>query len=50
MILMYIFKLYENYANMDIDELHLINSDIKNIMIQLKQKLKKIFSLEDILS
>ena len=39
------FKLYEK----DIDKIHLINSEIKKIMIRLKQELKKIFSLEDLL-
>ena len=38
-------KLYEN----DIDKIHLINSEIKKVMIQLKQNLKKIFSVEDLL-
>ena len=40
-----IYKLYEN----DIDKIHLINSEIKKVMIQLKQNLKKIFSVEDLL-
>ena len=33
----------------DIDKIHLINSEIKKIMIHLKQNLKKIFSVEDLL-
>ena len=41
MIFMYVFKLYENYANMDIDELHLINSDIKKHHDSIKTKIKK---------
>ena len=40
-----IYKLYEN----DIDKIHLINSEIKKVMIQLKQNFKKIFSIEDLL-
>ena len=40
-----IYKLYEN----DIDTIHLINSKIKKVMIQLKQDLKKTFSVEDLL-
>ena len=39
------YKLYEK----DIDKMHLINSEIKKIMIRLKQNLKKIFSVEDLL-
>ena len=49
MIYMNMFKLYENYANMDIDDLHLINDKLKKILIQLKQDLKEIFSAEDLL-
>ena len=47
MLIIYLdmFKLYEK----DIDKIHLINSELKEIMIQLKQKLKKIFSVEDLL-
>ena len=39
------FELYDE----DIDTIHLINSKIKQVMIQLKQDLKKIFSLKDLL-
>ena len=39
------YKLYEK----DIDKIRLINSEVKEIMIQLKQKSKKIFSVEDLL-
>ena len=49
MIYMNMLKLYGNYANMDIDDLHLINDKLKKIMIQLKQDLKEIFSAEDLL-
>ena len=45
MIYLDMFKLYEK----DIDKIHLINSELKEIMIQLKQKLKRIFSVEDLL-
>ena len=49
MIYMNMLELYGNYANMDIDDLHLINDKLKKIMIQLKQDLKQIFSAEDLL-
>ena len=49
MIYMNMFKMYENYANMDIDETHLRNSELKEITIRLKQSLKKIFSVENLL-
>ena len=45
MIYMEMFELYDK----DIDTIHLINSKIKKIMIRLKQDLKKIFSLKDLL-
>ena len=45
MIYLDMFKLYEK----DIDKIHLINSELKEITIQLKQRLKKIFSVEDLL-
>ena len=40
-----IFELYDK----DMDKVHLEYSEIKEIMIQLKQDLKKIFSVEDLL-
>ena len=40
MIYMNMLKLYENYAIMDVDDLHLINDELTKIMIQLKQDLK----------
>ena len=46
---MRLFKLHENYADMDIDELHLVNNEIKKFMVQLKQDLKDIFDAEDLL-
>ena len=49
MIYMNMFKMYENYANMDIDETHLRNSELKEITIRLKKSLKKIFSVENLL-
>ena len=39
-----IFELYEK----DMDKVHSINSELKKIMIQLKQDLKKIFNQEDL--
>ena len=45
MINLDMYLLYEK----DIDKVHLINSEIKKIMIHLKQNLKKIFSVEDLL-
>ena len=33
----------------DMDKVHLINCEIKKVMIQLKQNIKKIFSVEDLL-
>ena len=45
MIYIDMYKLYEK----NIDEIHLINSEIKKIIIRLKQNLKKIFSVEDLL-
>ena len=38
------FELYEK----DIDKVHLINNKLKEIMIQLKQNLIKIFNKEDL--
>ena len=40
-----IFELYDK----DMDKVHLEYSEIKEIMIQLKQDLKKIFSAEELL-
>ena len=45
MIYLDMYILYEK----DMDKVHLINSEIKKVMIQLKQNLKKIFSVEDLL-
>ena len=39
------FELYEK----DMDKVHLIYSELKKIMIRLKQNLKKIFNQEDLL-
>ena len=33
----------------DMDKVHLINCEIKKVMIQLKQNIKKIFRVEDLL-
>ena len=44
-ISMDIFEFYEK----DIDKVHLTYSELKEIMIRLKQKSKKIFSVEDLL-
>ena len=38
------YKLYKK----DMDKVHLIYGELKEIMIQLKQNLKKIFSVEDL--
>ena len=38
------FELYEK----DMDKVHSINSELKKIMIRLKQDLKKIFNQEDL--
>ena len=45
MIYLDMYILYEK----DMDKVHLINSEIKKVMIQLKQNLKKIFSVEGLL-
>ena len=39
------YKLYKK----DMDKVHLIYGELKEIMIHLKQNLKKIFSVEDLL-
>ena len=45
MIFKDMFELYEK----DMDKVYLIYSEVKEIMIRLKQDLKKIFSVEDLL-
>ena len=45
MIFKDMFELYEK----DMDKVYLIYSEVKEIMIRLKQDLKKIFSAEDLL-
>ena len=47
-VLIFFTKMFIMYEK-DMDEVHLLHSEIKKFMIQLKQNLKKIFNKEDLL-
>ena len=47
-VLIFFTKMFIMYEK-DMDEVHLLHSEIKKFMIQLKQNLRKIFNKEDLL-